>query len=99
MLLEQWAPRDGRVAGWYTGPTGRRPTWPRWLAVSRQPSPPSFPGPARACSSAWGHEDPEREAALLAEMLAEDLVDWPARGLLVIDDYEYVAESAASERS
>ena len=23
-------------------------------------------------------QDPEREAALLAEMLAEDLVDWPS---------------------
>ena len=43
-------------------------------------------------------QDPEREAALLAEMLAEDLVDWPATGLLVIDDYHYVAESAASEQ-
>ena len=42
-------------------------------------------------------DDPEREATLLAEMLAEDLADWPAEGWIVIDDYEYLAASVASE--
>jgi DNA-binding CsgD family transcriptional regulator len=34
---------------------------------------------------------------LLAEMLAEDLGDWPADGWIVIDDYENLAASVASE--
>jgi DNA-binding CsgD family transcriptional regulator len=42
-------------------------------------------------------DDPEREAILLAEMLAEDLVEWPARGWIVIDGYEHLAASVASE--
>ena len=42
-------------------------------------------------------QNPEREAVLLAEMLAEDLGDWPEAGLLVIDDYHHLAESEASE--
>ena len=42
-------------------------------------------------------EDPEREATLLAEMLAEDLDGWPAHGWIVIDDYQLLAASEASE--
>jgi DNA-binding NarL/FixJ family response regulator len=41
--------------------------------------------------------DPEREATLLAEMLAEDLDDWPGQGWVVIDDYQRLAVSIASE--
>ena len=43
-------------------------------------------------------QDPEREAVLLAEMLAEDLGSWPDDGLVVIDDYHHLAESEATER-
>jgi DNA-binding CsgD family transcriptional regulator len=42
-------------------------------------------------------DDPEREAILLAEMLAEDLDDWPTDGWIVVDDYENLAASVASE--
>ena len=41
---------------------------------------------------------PEDEAALLAEMLCEDLVDWPDNAWLVIDDYHHAMESKAAER-
>ena len=40
---------------------------------------------------------PQREATLLAEMLAEDLGEWPNDAWIVIDDYQHVAASAASE--
>ncbi len=43
-------------------------------------------------------QDPEREVVLLAEMLAEDLDDWPDHGWIVIDDYHHLAASVASER-
>ena len=42
-------------------------------------------------------QDPEREATLLAEMLAEDLTEWPDHGWIVIDDYQHLAVSVASE--
>lgn len=42
-------------------------------------------------------DDPEREAVLLAEMLAEDLDGWPARGWIAVDEYEHLSASRASE--
>ena len=42
--------------------------------------------------------DPEREADVLAEILAEDLAEWPSDGWIVIDDYHEAMEAAAAER-
>jgi DNA-binding CsgD family transcriptional regulator len=42
-------------------------------------------------------DDPEREAVLLAEMLAEDLETWPPHAWIAVDEYEHLAASAASE--
>jgi LuxR family maltose regulon positive regulatory protein len=40
---------------------------------------------------------PEEDASILAEMLSEDLTEWPEDAWLVIDDYHFAMESAASE--
>jgi LuxR family maltose regulon positive regulatory protein len=40
---------------------------------------------------------PEEDASILAEMLAEDLAEWPEDAWLVIDDYHLAMDSAASE--
>jgi LuxR family maltose regulon positive regulatory protein len=40
---------------------------------------------------------PEEDASILAEMFFEDLTEWPEDAWLVIDDYHFVMESAASE--
>jgi DNA-binding CsgD family transcriptional regulator len=40
---------------------------------------------------------PEEDAQILAEMLAEDLAEWPEDAWLAIDDYHFAAESAACE--
>ena len=39
----------------------------------------------------------ERLARPLAELLAEDLEAWPAEGIIVLDDYHLLAESAPVE--
>lgn len=41
--------------------------------------------------------DPDRDAELLAEMLAVDLATWPSDAWVVVDDYQWVAESRASD--
>ena len=40
---------------------------------------------------------PEEDASILAEMLAEDLAEWPEDAWLVIDDYHFAMESTASD--
>jgi DNA-binding CsgD family transcriptional regulator len=40
---------------------------------------------------------PEEDAQILAEMLAEDLADWPEDAWLAIDDYHFAGGSAACE--
>ena len=42
-------------------------------------------------------EDPAQAARTFAEILAEDLADWPSGGVLAIDDYHHLAESDAAE--
>ena len=42
-------------------------------------------------------EPPDRAARPMAELLAEDVADWPAGARLVVDDYHLVAESAPVE--
>lgn len=42
-------------------------------------------------------EAPERAARPLAELLAEDLADWPPDSWLVVDDYHLVVDSAPVE--
>jgi ATP/maltotriose-dependent transcriptional regulator MalT len=42
-------------------------------------------------------DSPERAARPLAELLANDLEEWPPTALLVIDDYHLVADSAPVE--
>lgn len=42
-------------------------------------------------------ENPDKLARLLAELLAEKLVDWPQDAWLVLDDYQLVSEAPAVE--
>src|SRR5947208_13444649 len=40
---------------------------------------------------------PEEDARILAEMLAEDLSDWPDDAWLAIDDYQFASDAQAPE--
>ena len=41
---------------------------------------------------------PEDDAPILAEMLAEDIADWPTDAWLVIDDYQFAMDSSACDQ-
>ncbi len=97
ILLEQWAPRDDRVVVWFRarGSAADVAVVARELvaATSRV-----VPGAGqRLLERLAVTDDPEREAVLLAEMLAEDLTDWPDGAWIVIDDYHFLAVSPGSE--
>ena len=42
-------------------------------------------------------EEPAQAARTFAEILAEDLADWPSGGVVAIDDYHHLAQSDAAE--
>ena len=97
-LLEQWAPRDGKRVGWFRA----RRSAADVAVVARSfvsASDALVPGSGRRLLERLSAtQDPEREVTLLAEMLAEDLRDWPPNGWIVIDDYQHLAASPTSER-
>jgi DNA-binding NarL/FixJ family response regulator len=98
ILAEQWAARDDRSVGWFRA----RPSAADVAVTAR-----ALAGACAAVVDGAGRrllerlgvtQDPEREVTLLAEMLAEDLLDWPDDAWLVLDDYQHLAASVASER-
>jgi len=97
VLLEQWAPRDGRVVGWFRARASAADVAVVARGLARATAT-VVPGAGSRMLERLGiTQNPEREAALLAEMLASDLTVWPDAGLLVIDDYHRLTESEASE--
>jgi len=98
VLLEQWAPRDDRVVGWFRARASETDVAAVARGIARAAAT-VVPGAGSRMLERLGiTQDPEREAVLLAEMLAEDLVEWPDAGLLVIDDYHHFGESEPSDR-
>jgi ATP/maltotriose-dependent transcriptional regulator MalT len=97
-LAGQWVERDGRRHAWFTA--RRSSTDVAALAL----------GVARACTVLVPECDVRlREhlravpssadnSDLLAEILGEDLHDWPTDAWLVIDDYHEIARGAEAER-
>ena len=97
ILTEQWAPRGQHVVGWFRARRSAADvavTARALVAASDAVVPRAG---RRLLERLTVTQDPEREAVLLAEMLAEDLGGWPDQGWLVIDDYHHVAVSVASE--
>jgi LuxR family transcriptional regulator, maltose regulon positive regulatory protein len=97
ILAEQWASTDDRVVAWFRARRSAADVSvvARALVAAADDV---VPGAGRRLLQRLAvTDDPEREATLLAEMLAEDLGDWPSDGWIVVDDYENLAASAASE--
>ncbi len=96
-LLEQWAPGDERVVGWFRA---RRSAADVSVVARALVSAAEVVVPgagSRLLQRLAVTDDPEREATLLAEMLARDLGEWPDHGWIAIDDYQHLAASNASE--
>ena len=97
ILAEEWASTEGQLVAWFRARRSAADVSvvARALVAAADAV---VPGAGRRLLQRLAvTDDPEREATLLAEMLAEDLDDWPAEGWILIDDYEYLAASVASE--
>jgi ATP/maltotriose-dependent transcriptional regulator MalT len=96
-LAEQWVARDGRTAAWYTARSSSTDVAALALGLARS---------ATAIIGGCDHRLREHMRALpapaenvetLAEILGEDLADWPATAWLVLDDYHEVAQEPRAE--
>ncbi len=96
-LLEQWAAQEGRVVGWYRARYASADVAVLARGIVDSLSEVSPGVGRRLVERLLVSGDPNGEAELLAEMLLDDLVAWPAGAHLIIDDYQYIAESASSE--
>ena len=98
ILAEQWADQEGRRAAWYRA---RRSAidvavLARGLSAA---SAQILPGAGRRLEERLAAtQDPAREAGVLAEILADDLLEWPEDAWIVVDDYHHVAASPSSEQ-
>jgi DNA-binding CsgD family transcriptional regulator len=95
-LARQWLAK--RRHGWYRGSTasGDVAALAVGLANATHPFFPSAGERMRERLRATG--TPEQDVDVLAELLAEDLAEWPDDAWLAIDDYHFACESEASER-
>lgn len=97
ILAEQWAGRDDKRAAWYRARRSAIDVAPlaRGLAAAAAEI---VPGAGRRLEERLAAtQDPGREAVVLAELFAEDLLDWPQDAWVVVDDYQHVCASEASE--
>ena len=97
ILAEEWASTEGQLVAWFRARRSAADVSvvARALVAAADTV---VPGAGRRLLQRLAvTDDPEREATLLAEMLAEDLDVWPADGWILVDNYEYLAASVASE--
>jgi LuxR family maltose regulon positive regulatory protein len=97
-LAQEWLGEDVRNAAWYRG--GPAAADVAALAVGLAAATSEIvPGAGdRMRERLRATDRPEEEAELLAEMLADDLDEWPDNAWLAIDDYQFAMESAAAEQ-
>ena len=98
VLLEQWAARDGRRIAWYRARTSAADVAVVARALQAATSSIVPDAGRRMLERLSVTEDPEREAVLLGEMLAEDLMSWPDDAWVLIDDYRHLAVAEGPER-
>ncbi len=96
-LAREWLRDGGRRAAWYQGSTASSDVAALAVGLAKATSA-IVPGAGDRMRERLSVTDqPEVEAALLAELLAEDLIAWPSDAWLVIDDYHFAMETKAAE--
>src|SRR3954453_7247229 len=97
-LMRHWLAENHRVPCWYTG--GPASADVAALCVQLADAVQGvLPGAGRRLRERLRVTDsPESEVQVLAELLAEDVTEWPADAWLAFDDYQYATERPAAEK-
>lgn len=96
-LARQWVD-DSRPHAWYSATAAAADVAALSAAVARTAQE-LVPGAGERMIERLGASGaPAPDAVTLGELLAEDLIDWPAGAWLVIDDYHLAMESEGSEK-
>ncbi len=96
MLAREWL--EGRRFGWYRGTQSTADVAALAVGLARAAAE-VVPGAGERMINRLrtAPGTPKRDVEPLAELLAEDLVEWPADAWLVFDDYQFACDSDLSE--
>ena len=97
ILAEQWAAQDGVRVAWVRARRSSADVavLARDVAAAAAEIVPGCD--RRVCERLNATTDPASEVAVLAEMLSEDLMEWPDDAWIAIDDYHHLCAAAAPE--
>ena len=96
-LAEQWVARDGRRSAWFTARSSSTDVAALALGIAKSATAIVPDCDARLRTHLRALPAPAENVQTLAEILGEDLGEWPTDAWLVIDDYQEIAESAGAE--
>ena len=97
-LAEQWVGKEGRRGAWYTARPSSSDVAALALGLARAASEIVPDCDARLREHLRALPAPAENVTTLAEVLGEDLDEWPADAWLVLDDYHELVGAAEAER-
>ncbi|MDQ3671311.1 MAG: LuxR C-terminal-related transcriptional regulator [Actinomycetota bacterium] len=97
-LAEQWVQLEGRGSAWYTARRSSTDVAALALGLARASTALVSDCDERLREHLRALSGSTAKVDVLAEILAEDLADWPRNGWLVVDDYQEIAASEEAER-
>jgi DNA-binding NarL/FixJ family response regulator len=96
-LAEQWVARDGRRGAWFTARSSSTDVAALALGIAQSATSIVAECDVRLRTHMRAVPAPAENVQTLAEILGEDLADWPRDAWLVVDDYHEVAQEPRAE--
>jgi LuxR family transcriptional regulator, maltose regulon positive regulatory protein len=97
-LAQQWFDRPERQAVWYRGGPASADVAALATGVASAVAQLVPDAGRRMRERVRATGNPEQDVEILADLFAEDIPNWPSGSWLVLDDYQFAMESAASEQ-
>ncbi len=96
-LAGQWIESGGRHGAWYTARRASTDVAALALGLARAASELVEGCDVRLREHLRAVPNPAEHVEVLAEILGEDVADWPSEGWLVLDEYQELVEAPAAE--